>query len=235
MGSEKREKTSREKIAEIREILADVCVYEDDEIKEEIDHIELCQIYEDLTELNKRLTKIIELVKEEPTAAGDDSEISDEEAIEIVKTAFETWENEYGTGDWSKEYKARDMAIQALKKESCEDCISRKTLIERINHAEENFKADNMESIGSDDGDPFVNGVLSGVFNIREMVIQAPSVTPQKYIGRVVLDKIRAEIEKETDRDDHADDYCDGYFDGMRKALTIIDKYKAESEDKENE
>jgi hypothetical protein len=50
-----------------------------------------------------------------------------------------------------------------------------------------------------------------------------------------VLDKIRAEIEKETDRDDHADDYCDGYFDGMRKALTIIDKYKAESEDKENE
>jgi hypothetical protein len=67
------------------------------------------------------------------------------------------------------------------------------------------------------------------------MVIQAPSVTPQKYIGRVVLDKIRAEIEKETDRDDHADDYCDGYFDGMRKALTIIDKYKAESEDKENE
>jgi hypothetical protein len=247
----RKEKTSREKIAEIREILADVCVYEDDEIKEEIDHIELCQIYEDLTELNKRLTKIIELVKEEPTAAGDGSEISDEEAIEIVKTAFETWENEYGTGDWSKEYKARDMAIQALKKESCEDCISRKTLIERINHAEENFKADNMESIGSDDGDPFVNGVLSGVFNIREMVIQAPSVTPQepktmveidlysvikqKYIGRVVLDKIRAEIEKETDRDDHADDYWDGYFDGMRKALTIIDKYKAESEDKENE
>jgi hypothetical protein len=85
MGSEKREKTSREKIAEIREILADVCVYEDDEIKEEIDHIELCQIYEDLTELNKRLAKIIELVKEEPTAAGDGSEISDEEAIEYLK------------------------------------------------------------------------------------------------------------------------------------------------------
>lgn len=85
MGSERREKTSREKIAEIRETLADVCVYEEDEVKEEIDHIELCQIYEDLTELNKRLTKIIELVKEEPTAAGDGSEISDEEAIEYLK------------------------------------------------------------------------------------------------------------------------------------------------------
>lgn len=85
MESEKREKTSREKIAEIREILADVCVYEEDEIKEEIDHTELCQIYEVLTELNKRLTKIIELVKEEPTAAGDGSEISDDEAIEYLK------------------------------------------------------------------------------------------------------------------------------------------------------
>lgn len=85
MESGRAEKTSREKIAEIREILADVCVYEEEEIKEEIDHIELCQIYEDLTELNKRLTKIIELVKEEPTAAGDGSEISDEEAIEYLK------------------------------------------------------------------------------------------------------------------------------------------------------
>lgn len=63
MGSEKREKTSREKIAEIREILADVCVYEENEIKEEIDHIELCEIYEELTEINKRLAKIKELVK----------------------------------------------------------------------------------------------------------------------------------------------------------------------------
>lgn len=39
-------------------------------------------------------------------------------------------------------------------------------------------------------------------------------------------------FEKETDKDDHADEYCDGYYDGMRKALTIIDKYKAESEGK---
>ena len=60
------------------------------------------------------------------------------------------------------------------------DCISRADLIERINNAEEQFKYDNMETIGSDDGDPFVDGVLSGVWNIREMVKQAPSVTPQE-------------------------------------------------------
>ena len=65
-----------------------------------------------------------------------------------------------------------------------EDCISRQALLERINNAEENFKADHMESIASDDGDPFVDGVLSGVFNIREMVAQAPSVTPtQRWIS----------------------------------------------------
>lgn len=45
-----------------------------------------------------------------------------------------------------------------------------------------------------------------------------------------VLEKTRTEIEKEIDRDDHADEYCDGYYDGMKKALAIIDKYKAESE-----
>ena len=168
-----------------------------------------------------------------------------EEAIEMLKSKMD------GNTDTSYEWaETVRMAIKALEQEPCEDCVSRKALIERINHAEENFKADNMESIGSDDGDSFVDGVLSGVFNIREMVIQAPSVTPQepfkpmveidlysvvkqKYIEREVLDKIRAEIEEETERDDHADEYCDGYYDGMRKALAIIDKYKAESEDKE--
>ena len=60
------------------------------------------------------------------------------------------------------------------------DCISRADLIERINNAEEQFKYDNMETIGYGDGDPFVDGVLSGVWNIREMVKQAPSVTPQE-------------------------------------------------------
>ena len=37
------------------------------------------------------------------------------EAIEIIKTAFEVWENEFYDGkDWEEEHKARDMAISAL-------------------------------------------------------------------------------------------------------------------------
>ena len=140
--------------------------------------------------------------------------------------ACEMWAHSQGEEPHGKVYEEHKLILELLEQEPCEDAISRKALIERINNAEENFKADNMESIGSDDGDPFVDGVLSGVFNIREMVIQAPSVTPQepfkpmveiylysvvkqKYIEREVLDKIRAEIEEETERDDHADDTYD--------------------------
>lgn len=54
------------------------------------------------------------------------------------------------------------------------DLISRQALIERIDNAEENFKIDN------DVEDPFVDGVLSGVFNIRLMIAQAPSCEPYK-------------------------------------------------------
>ena len=67
------------------------------------------------------------------------------------------------------------LAIKALEQEHCEDAISRKALIERINQAEENFKSDYIESISSE-GDPFVDGVLSGIFNIRQMAAQAPSI-----------------------------------------------------------
>ena len=62
------------------------------------------------------------------------------------------------------------------------DAISRKALIERINQAEENFKSDYIESISSG-GDPFVDGVLSGVFNIRQMVAQAPSIAESEERG----------------------------------------------------
>ena len=41
-----------------------------------------------------------------------------EKAIEIIKTAFEVWENEFYDGkDWEEEHKARDMAISALSEE----------------------------------------------------------------------------------------------------------------------
>ncbi len=53
------------------------------------------------------------------------------------------------------------------------------------------------------------------------------SVIKQKYIEREVLDKIRAEIKE------HADRLKDSlYGDGLRHAIEIIDKYKAESEEK---
>lgn len=79
--------------------------------------------------------------------------------------------------EWLKEFK------RLKEQESCEDSISRKALLERINNAEEDFKHDNIDSISSDVEDPFVDGVLSGVFNIKLMVLQAPSVkTTQKWI-----------------------------------------------------
>lgn len=44
-----------------------------------------------------------------------------EEAIEMVRAAFDVWESEFDTGnDWSKEHMARDMAIKALTDNSYE-------------------------------------------------------------------------------------------------------------------
>lgn len=78
------------------------------------------------------------------------------------------------------------------------DLISRDDLIEKICNAEAEFKADHMESIASDDGDPFVDGVLSGVFNIRQMVIQAPPVNPQCTEAEIqkIQEMEQAEIQK---------------------------------------
>jgi hypothetical protein len=54
------------------------------------------------------------------------------------------------------------------------DLISRDDLIEKIDNAEAEFKADHMESIASGENDEFVDGVLSGIFNIRKMIIEMP-------------------------------------------------------------
>jgi hypothetical protein len=53
------------------------------------------------------------------------------------------------------------------------------------------------------------------------------SVIKQKYVEREVFDKIRAEIEE-------VNTY-DGVYIDRAYVLEILDKYKAESEDKENE
>lgn len=56
------------------------------------------------------------------------------------------------------------------------------------------------------------------------------SVIKQKYIEREVLDKIRAEIENEWQLKKSP---CGSYSCGLRRAIEIIDKYKAEkSEEK---
>lgn len=67
-------------------------------------------------------------------------------------------------------------AIKALEQQPSDDCVSRKALIERINNAEDNFISDHQEEMN--DGDSFCDGIMSAIFNIREMVAQAPSVTP---------------------------------------------------------
>ena len=71
--------------------------------------------------------------------------------------------------------------------------IDSEKLIERMNNAEENFKADHIEAISSDDGDPFVDGVLSGVFSTRSMVTIAPTI-PAIPMERIK--QLREEIEK---------------------------------------
>ena len=53
--------------------------------------------------------------------------------------------------------------------------ISRNELLKRISNAEDNFKADYAECIYISEN-PDLDGVLSGVFNIREMVQQAKAV-----------------------------------------------------------
>lgn len=58
------------------------------------------------------------------------------------------------------------------------------------------------------------------------------SVIKQKYIERDVLDKIRAEIEQEYSKFRDMSDKWSERANGLGTALEIIDKYKAESEDK---
>lgn len=114
-----------------------------------------------------------------------------------------------------------------LEQEPCEDAISRAELLKAMDTYDKFGYAETGCFVREPKNDyvPYVH-----YEDMVNCVKGMPSVTPQEPI----LDKIRTEIEKETDRDDHADDYCDGYYDGMRKALAIIDKYKAESEPQES-
>jgi hypothetical protein len=113
------------------------------------------------------------------------------------------------------------MAIKALsrseKPNTCGDAISRQGLLNRLDDFNKWCK------------DGRLQGSLFAVDVIKDM----PSVTPQqktgRWIGADVFDKIRAEI---ADLDDADYDY-EGYYNAVTDVLQIIDKYKAESEDKE--
>lgn len=112
-----------------------------------------------------------------------------EEAIKIIKSECYVF-NPFNFDSARMINTALDVAIKALEQQPSEDAISRQALLERINKAEENFKYDNMESISSDCEDPFVDGVLSGVFNIRQMVIQAQPATPKPKKGQWIAQDI---------------------------------------------
>jgi len=69
-----------------------------------------------------RLEKLEEWASEEKPIENEEfvqsEDMTREEAIDMVKKAFAGWEDEFGTGDdWSREHKARDMAIKALEQE----------------------------------------------------------------------------------------------------------------------
>ena len=105
--------------------------------------------------------------------------------------------------------------------EPCGDCISRKALLEEI---ENGIKAGNYEE-GYEEY-PHINDMD----DIIECIKYADSVQPKPKTD--VLDKIRAEIEDLADADAYGD-YQQGFSYGLMRAIQIIDKCKAESEDKE--
>lgn len=85
--------------------------------------------------------------------------------------------------------------------------------------------------------------VMFGIDRLPSVTPQEPkpmveidlySVIKQKYIEREVLDKIRAEIKQyQSDYDVHGTEYDRTAWKAFNRCLQIIDKYKAESEDKE--
>lgn len=77
--------------------------------------------------------------------------------------------------------------------------INANDLLKRINNAENNFKADHMEEL--ENGDSFCDGVLSAVFNIREMVKQADDVNTQMHqIIKWIPVKFREATEEEKEK-----------------------------------
>ena len=104
-------------------------------------------------------------------------------------------------------FEKRTYGEPTIQSNSDEDCISRKAVLDALN------KWDWQE--------------LYLPAHFKGMIDDLPSIQPKPKTD--VLDKIRAEI---ADLDDADYDY-EGYYKAVTDALKIIDKYTAESEDKE--
>ena len=133
----------------------------------------------------------------------------------------------------------RDRILKALEQEPCEDCISRQEAINKMQELED----EDITAYGCEIPEGF-----DGKRAIRALKTLKP-VAPKSKTG--VLNKIRAEIleEKECAYADFEqykveylgqewEDACDSlpqddFRYGMERCFDIIDRYKAESEDKE--
>ena len=135
-----------------------------------------------------------------------------EEAIELIESARKTMYLPK-----SKEYisdfgYALEMAIKALEQEPMRDATP-----------------EELKSVND-----YINSISkpTGVkFDFDEEQEQIDFVQPHRTVGKLisvdVLDKIRTEIERKA----HSGQWSDATMFGMMKAVAIIDKYKAESED----
>ena len=142
---------------------------------------------------------------------------------ELKETIIEMRDNG-GTGAQQEVCKFLANYMEILEKQtqqSCEDCISREATIEAI------YK----KYIGGKDAienapinDLYAEGLVEAVDAVWDM----PSVTP-KAEQKAVLGKIRAEIEQITDTMGVSYNQYVSKID----VLQIIDKYKADKEDKE--
>ena len=97
------------------------------------------------------------------------------------------------------------IVIIPKEQEPCEDCISRKVVLDLVEDMTDQFGVEHRV---------ITEGVIS----------MLPPVTPKPKTN--VLDKIRAEIEQEYLAEGHLSDY----WDAIDKCLQIVDKYKAEKE-----
>ena len=122
-----------------------------------------------------------------------------------------------------------DLAIIGMQSNSDEDCISRAEAIDALGY---NISITSDE--GLDEYRTVLKEMLGKIYDTQKAQIEAlPSIQPKSKTD--VLDKIRAEIEqKKSDiLSDTLSDMDCGIITGLEWAIEFIDKYKAESEEKE--